>query len=138
MDVAGGTDAMSRMPCTCSVTNHHCPGCRDYEQRQHKPGMRQHAATAQDVHLPRRLSPVQVQERARASRNPGPFHGNRLVDMTGKEVKGIRVLRREGRDVINTCATWRCVCAHGKELIARGTSLRRGMVRCHCEGTEGE
>lgn len=132
---------MNRLPCTCTATNHHCPGCLAYAQSQrNRPGVRDrhHAQGTHKPALSRRLKPEQVEERARVSRNPGPFHGNRLVDMVGKKVNGIQVLRREGRDVITACATWYCVCAHGKGLIARGTSLRRGMVRCHCEDRGGE
>lgn len=52
------------------------------------------------------------------------------IDMTGKKIGKLTVLRREGITE-NRIVTWLCRCDCGNEICARGDFLRRG-IRTHC------
>lgn len=59
-----------------------------------------------------------------------------LIDMVGKVVGDLTVLRREEVHG-NVQAHWRCSCTCGGETVVGGWELRKGRVTS-CEGCEGK
>ena len=54
-----------------------------------------------------------------------------VKDLTGQRFGRLLVIRHEGST--NTEAIWRCLCDCGKQVIVRGSSLRRGHTKsCGC------
>lgn len=62
-----------------------------------------------------------------------------VIDMSGFETEGIKVLEREGSDN-QQIATWKCKCKYcGRIFIARGSWLRMGEIQsCGCLRSKGE
>ncbi len=58
-------------------------------------------------------------------------HAHNFIDLTGESFGTVTVIEWVGREVKNE-ALWRCVCRCKRELIAAGSSLRRGGIhRCN-------
>ena len=62
-----------------------------------------------------------------------------VIDMTGFESEGVKVLGRAGSDK-QQIAAWKCECKYcGKIFIARGNWLRNGDIQsCGCIRSKGE
>lgn len=56
----------------------------------------------------------------------------KLIDITGQKFNYLTVLERDG--TINKKVTWKCQCDCGKIIIAKGDSLKRGVIKsCGCK-----
>lgn len=60
---------------------------------------------------------------------------NALVDMTGRVVNGVQVIKRQGH--LGDKPAWLCRCTCGSRFIAAGTALRRGRSQ-RCPGCTSE
>jgi hypothetical protein len=57
---------------------------------------------------------------------------NRLENLTGKKFGKLMVIKFEGLDK-NRNSLYRCLCECGKEMVTRGTCLKRGTTKsCGC------
>jgi len=64
---------------------------------------------------------------------PKPGAGGRyqMIDMAGKRVGRLQVLRHDGSN--GNAAMWRCKCHCGNEISVAGVTLRSGRVKsCGC------
>jgi len=63
-------------------------------------------------------------------------HGNRFIDMTGKEFTYLKVIEFAGRQVHpngSKSILWKCECKCGNTVIVQGASLRNGNTKsCGC------
>ena len=56
-----------------------------------------------------------------------------VIDMTGKRCGRLLIVERAGKTLYGGLALWICQCDCGKEIVTRGSALRRGTVTsCGC------
>ena len=53
----------------------------------------------------------------------------KLIDLTGQEFQGCKVIKRVGSDKSGQ-ALWECICKCGRTVVKRRDNLKGGLTKC--------